>query len=83
MPRMGHARSGTKAGAHRERKIRRLGDFRESEGVELRHDLAQEPRGIAIAAASAARPFTIAAMQLGISFAALAPGAIARARIVG
>ena len=66
MPRMWDARSGSNAGAGRERQSGGVGDLRKREGIETRDDLAQEPSPTASLGFGNSRPFAIAAMLLGI-----------------
>jgi hypothetical protein len=81
MPPMWYARSGANPRAGRERKPCSRRKFRERKGIELRHNLAQEPSLIAIGAVAVSRPAAIATMLLGIGHAALVPGPIARAPV--
>jgi len=64
MLRMRHPHSGPDARASRERQSRRGCDLPERECVELRRDLALEPRLVALVR-MLARPAAIAAMQAG------------------
>jgi hypothetical protein len=68
--------------ASRERKPGDASDRVQSIAFELWHDLALVPRTIAPSALVLARPAIIAAVLLGIRFAALAPSMGARARVV-
>ena len=82
MPGMRYFRARSNARASREGQARYLGDLRERERIELRHDLAQEPRAIMACRFEASPPLAIATMLLGIGGAALASSPIASARVV-
>ena len=81
MPWMRDARAGANPRTGRERQSCSIGDLAQRIGVELRDDLAQKPRGIAIGG-SASRPGAVLAMLFGNGIAAIVPRFIACARIV-